>query len=53
MKKNIMTSLQPCWKKCEPFKKKAKDQTITLRYGAKDVKYNNAVTLREYIEEKI
>jgi uncharacterized protein YeaO (DUF488 family) len=48
-----MISLRPCWKKCEPFKEKAKGQPITLRYGAKDVKYNNAVAIREYIEEKM
>jgi uncharacterized protein YeaO (DUF488 family) len=35
------------------IKEKAKDQTITLIHSAKDVKYNNAVALKEYIEEKI
>jgi uncharacterized protein YeaO (DUF488 family) len=35
------------------LQEKAKGQTITLLYSAKDVKYNNAVALKEYIEERI
>ena len=31
---------------------KAKDGSITLLYGAKDEKFNNAVALKEYLEEK-
>ena len=33
-------------------KEKPKGQTITLLHSPKDVKYNNAIALREYIEEK-
>jgi uncharacterized protein YeaO (DUF488 family) len=32
---------------------KAKDGSITLLYGAKEEKFNNAVALKEYLEEKI
>ena len=31
---------------------KAKDGSITLLYGAKEEKFNNAVALKEYLEEK-
>ena len=31
---------------------KAKDQTVTLLYAAKDSKFNNAVALKEYLERK-
>jgi len=34
-------------------KEKPKGQTITLLHSPKDVKYNNAIALREYIEEKM
>ena len=34
------------------LKEKAKGQTITLLYSAKDVKYNNAVALKEYLERE-
>lgn len=32
---------------------KAKEGSITLLYGAKDEKFNNAVVLKEYLEEKL
>ena len=32
---------------------KAREKDITLLYGAKDEKYNNAVALKRYIENKI
>lgn len=32
---------------------KAKKESVILLYGAKDGKFNNAVALKEYIEEKI
>ena len=32
---------------------KTRDQRVTLLYGAKDPRYNNAVALKEYLEEKI
>ena len=35
------------------LKEKAKGQTITLLYSAKDLKYNNAVALKEYIEARM
>jgi uncharacterized protein YeaO (DUF488 family) len=31
---------------------KVKDGSITLLYGAKEEKFNNAVALKEYLEEK-
>ena len=31
---------------------KANEGSITLLYGAKEEKFNNAVTLKEYLEEK-
>jgi uncharacterized protein YeaO (DUF488 family) len=31
---------------------KVKEGSITLLYGAKEEKFNNAVTLKEYLEEK-
>jgi uncharacterized protein YeaO (DUF488 family) len=34
------------------LEEKARDPTITFLYSAKDLKYNNAVALKEYIEEK-
>jgi uncharacterized protein YeaO (DUF488 family) len=34
------------------LKEKAKGQTITLLYSAKDLKYNNAVALKEYLERE-
>jgi uncharacterized protein YeaO (DUF488 family) len=32
---------------------KAKEEPITLLYGAKEEKFNNAIALKEYLEEKI
>lgn len=32
---------------------KAQDQQVTLLYGAKDEKYNHAVVLKEWLEERI
>jgi len=31
---------------------KASEDSITLLYGAKNEKYNNAIALKEYIEQK-
>ena len=31
---------------------KAQDQQVTLLYGAKDEKYNHAVVLKEWLEER-
>jgi uncharacterized protein YeaO (DUF488 family) len=32
---------------------KAKEQPITLLYGAREQRFNNAVALKEYLEKKI
>jgi len=32
---------------------KVKEGSITLLYGSKEEKFNNAVALKEYLEEKI
>jgi uncharacterized protein YeaO (DUF488 family) len=32
---------------------RAKEEPITLLYGAKEEKFNNAMALKEYLEEKI
>jgi uncharacterized protein YeaO (DUF488 family) len=32
---------------------KAKEESITLLYGTKEEKFNNAMALKEYLEEKI
>ena len=32
---------------------RAKEEPITLLYGAKEQKFNNAMALKEYLEEKI
>jgi uncharacterized protein YeaO (DUF488 family) len=32
---------------------RAKDEPITLLYGSKEEKFNNAIALKEYLEEKI
>jgi uncharacterized protein YeaO (DUF488 family) len=32
---------------------KVKEESITLLYGSKEEKFNNAVALKEYLEEKI
>ncbi len=32
---------------------RAKEKPITLLYGAKEAKFNNAMALKEYLEEKI
>jgi uncharacterized protein YeaO (DUF488 family) len=32
---------------------KATEKSITLLYGAKDEKFNNAIVLKEYLEQKI
>ena len=32
---------------------KLKEESITLLYGAKEQKFNNAMALKEYLEEKI
>ena len=32
--------------------KKSKEGDLTLLYGANDKKFNNAVTLKEYVEKK-
>ncbi len=32
---------------------KVKEGSVTLLYGAKDQKFNNAIALKEYLEEKI
>jgi uncharacterized protein YeaO (DUF488 family) len=32
---------------------KASQGSVTLLYGAKDVYYNNAVALREFVEQRI
>ena len=37
----------------ELLKEAVQKGNVTLLYGAKDEKYNNAVALREYLEEKI
>jgi len=34
------------------IEEKERNQTITLLYGAKDPRYNNAVALREYLERE-
>lgn len=36
--------------KLQRIRKRFKKETITLVYGAKEEKYNNAVALKEYIE---
>jgi uncharacterized protein YeaO (DUF488 family) len=37
----------------EQLAQKAKQRTITLLFGARDVVHNNAVALKEYIEARI
>lgn len=36
----------------EPIKKEAKKQTVTLVYGSKEERYNNAVALKELLSRK-
>ena len=38
---------------CEPLVRKAQRGTITLVYSSHDVDHNNAVVLKEFLEEKL
>jgi uncharacterized protein YeaO (DUF488 family) len=37
---------------CEPIRQAARKGTVTLLYSSHDTEHNNAVALKEYIEEK-
>jgi len=51
-KKGYFNELKNKDKDIELIQNKSKKGTITLLYGAKDSKFNNAIALKEYIEKK-
>ena len=50
-KKRYFEEIDNNKKVLELILKKAREGTVTLLYGAKNEKYNNAVALKEYIEK--
>jgi uncharacterized protein YeaO (DUF488 family) len=50
-KKRYAAELEGQREEVEQLAQKARRQTVTLLFGAKDVKHNNAVALKEHIEK--
>ena len=51
-KKRYKQELQKNFESVEQLIKELKSGTVTLVYGAKDTEHNDAVVLKEYIEQK-
>src|SRR5262249_39653037 len=50
-KKKYWAELDDCRDQVEKLARDARRRSVTLLFGARDTKYNNAVALKEYIEQ--
>ena len=51
-KRKYFAELDRAPENCEPIRQAARKGTVTLLYSSHDTEHNNAVALKEYIEEK-
>ncbi|MEA3366312.1 MAG: DUF488 family protein [Candidatus Hydrogenedentes bacterium] len=52
-KKQYKNELSANWEAVAPLLEKAREKRVTLVFGAKDKEHNNAVVLREFLEEQL
>ena len=50
-KKRYAAELDDCHEQAEKLVREARKRTVTLLFSAKDIEHNNAVALKEYIEQ--
>jgi len=50
-KKRYAAELDDCHEQVEKLVREARKRTVTLLFSAKDIEHNNAVALKEYIEQ--
>ena len=50
-KKRYAAELDDCHEQVEKLVRAARKRTVTLLFSAKDIEHNNAVALKEYIEQ--
>ena len=52
-KKRYTAELEAQREEIEQLARKARKQTVTLLFGAKDIEHNNAVVLKEYLQARM